>query len=426
MYLTPTAEVEELGRGRYRHVQHIKPVAYEDHGLRAIDSGWRDSGVPGLPHLVTAAKLMTSVADDGMRRLHPTREADRYLEVGAPYVKVGGVWQKVGFAGALRDGNRITWSRPQADLTITHGGHFAKLDIELLGGYVPEDGLVAFPVGIQGLTRQGGLILADGEPVMRLRAPVVTDGDDPLDVRPIAGEFVSLDGQPYYLMRLPSLAGMARPIVDPTLELQPDESTSRDTCLTSYVSGVANWGTGNTLQLKDASRRGLIAFDLSSIASGMLCLSALFDIYQSWQQTARTTSIYAVKAANGDWIEGVSNGTQALAGEPCWIAKAADGAGGVTTAWAGSAGLSTPGTDYESVAIGSWVNSVGGGGGGHETAPLTPSVVQGWFGLATNPGMLLWGVQTDGYENQAYSSVSGVPDAPKLTVEYMEPRHVFY
>ena len=89
MYLTPTAEVEELGRGRYRHVQHLKPVAYEDHGLRAIDSRWRDSGLPGLPHLVTASKLMTSVADDGMRRLHPTREAERYLEVGAPYVRVG-------------------------------------------------------------------------------------------------------------------------------------------------------------------------------------------------------------------------------------------------------------------------------------------------------------------------------------------------
>ena len=65
---------------------------YDDDGtLRRIVNDWVDSGIPARPHIVTSAPFLISAGDDGMRRLHPTRELDRYFEIGAPYVKVGGL-----------------------------------------------------------------------------------------------------------------------------------------------------------------------------------------------------------------------------------------------------------------------------------------------------------------------------------------------
>ncbi len=97
------SEREQIGKHTFRHIQHLRPIAYNDGILKRIASNFADSGISYRPYLVSESPLMVSVADDGMRRLHPTRELDRYVEVGAPYVKVGGVWRQVGFAGANLD-----------------------------------------------------------------------------------------------------------------------------------------------------------------------------------------------------------------------------------------------------------------------------------------------------------------------------------
>lgn len=87
--LTEYAELEELGAGKFRQTLSNRPIAYRENGdLHAIDRQWVDSGDGTRPHLVSTAKLMVSVGNDGLRRLHPTRDANKYLEIGAPFVKV--------------------------------------------------------------------------------------------------------------------------------------------------------------------------------------------------------------------------------------------------------------------------------------------------------------------------------------------------
>lgn len=92
----------------------------------------------------------------------------------------------------------------------------------------------------------------------------------------------------------------------------------------------------------------LIQFDLSA-ASGQTIASAKISCYKNDTVKGtynRTVSVYAIHSNNSGWIEGTKTGALAVSGEPCWDAKEADGAGGVTTAWAGGAGCKTSGTDY--------------------------------------------------------------------------------
>lgn len=303
-------ELEYLGNRRYRHTQHMRRIAYlRDGSLRQIVSTWLDSGISERPHIVSESPLMATVGDDGLRRIHPTREIDRYLEIGTPWVKVAGVWTKVGFTGASRTGNAITWSRPQADLSITHGGHFAKLAIELKGGYVPQDNLIAFPVGINGLTRQGLSILRDGALVALLREPHVADASNPLDVRPIATQFTNLAGQPYLVLTLPSLTGMARPVVDPTVTIQPDATDGQDTHINNPTSDGNNYGvyTYNTMGYYGGNRtRILIKFNLSTVPDTFD--TATVSLYLEGQNGSGTNT-YRFFRQKRVWLEGDKAGT---------------------------------------------------------------------------------------------------------------------
>jgi len=360
------------------------------------------------------------VADDGMRRIHPTREEDRYVEIGAPYVKVGGVWRKMGFRGGMRTANRLNWASRQANMSIVHAGHYVKLEIELKRGYVPEDGLVAFPVGLNGLKRSGANILSDGRPVMSLRAPTMYDAANELDTRAIDGKFVSLAGQPYYLMTLPDLTGMSRPVIDPTLALQPDAAAGKDDRLLG--AGYANNNFGLWPVLNQSAEPALLEFDVSSIDSASVCSQASLYLYHAVTGSAMaiTETIYSIAVGNAAWIEGTKFNTLAGAGEPCWNALAADGVGGVTTPWAGSAGMSTAGVDYEVPSIGSFGLNGRDAVGTEYICALNTSRVAGWFGTVnSNYGMRL--VATSWHGNFASSDNATASYRPKLIIEYALP-----
>lgn len=98
----------------------------------------------------------------------------------------------------------------------------------------------------------------------------------------------------------------------------------------------------------------LMKFDLSA-ASGQTIATAILYAYKADTVVglgySRLVKLYSVSSANSDWIEGTKTGAQAGSGEPCWNAKEADGSGGVTTAWAGSAGCATSGIDYEATQL---------------------------------------------------------------------------
>ena len=414
------AERESLGGGQYRSVLHIKPVAFlQDGAYVRSNHDWAD-GDAQFPHVVSRAPILVYTAPDGFRRICPTRETDRYIEIGAPLVKVAGVWTKPNFGTATRTANRITWHNPNADMSVTMAGHYLKADIELLGGYVPADRQFAFPVGMSGLTRDGGRILRDGVEVMHLRAPDLYDAAAPDGGRlPITSQFVTVGGNPYILFTLPAgVTGMTRPVVDPAFEAQPDAAAGIDTYLDSGNATI-NYGSFSTLYVR-SNRSGLLRMIAQSVPAGATCNSATLTMTAiSTPGVDQTISVYAIASANGNWVEGTKGGLIAAAGEPCWNAKEADGSGGVTTAWAGSAGLSTSGTDYVAAALGSFAFGTAHSAGDQLSTTLTAATVQSWFGEATNDGLLQWGTSaTTAGAGMASSDHATASYRPKLTVEY--------
>src|SRR3990167_6427689 len=160
-----------------------------------------------------------------------------------------------------------SWSTTNANVYISHGGHYIKLCILLKNGWQPVGDQFAFPVGLTGLTRTGDTLYRDGEPVLLLRKPVVYDLDDPKDTRPIAHEFVSVAGQPYILFTLHDLTGMVRPLVDPQFSSQPDAAAGKDTYIRSSAPFNARNNGVHILLLLSSGTKGLIEFDCSGIPS---------------------------------------------------------------------------------------------------------------------------------------------------------------
>lgn len=300
-------EIDDLGGGQFRHTQYVKRIAYQDSGsLYQIVNDWSDSGIPARPHHVVSAPFFVTVGSDGLRRIHPTREIDRYIEVGAPYIKVGGVWQQVSLGAPVRTGNQLQWTTVNANVYIQMCGHFVKLGILLKGGWTPSDDQFAFPVGLNGLTRSGNTLLADGVPVMSFGAPVVYDNDNQTDVRQISSQFEQVLGQWYAVFTLPDLSGMSSPLIDPTLELQPDATDGLDTFLQS-AGPTNNFGTHIRLFIGESNAevsiyRELIEFDLSTLPAGANISSTTLSIMLVVDRSsnARTFRVYRLKR---EWVE---------------------------------------------------------------------------------------------------------------------------
>lgn len=170
----------------------------------------------------------------------------------------------------------------------------------------------------------------------------------------------------------------------------------------------------------ETGQRGCIRFNLSSIPATATCISAKLYLYHSYATgdgPAITVNIYSIAAANSDWTAGTKNIALAAAGESCWNARHADGSGGVTTAWAGSAGCNTAGTDYESTAIGTFAFNGADAIGTEYAIDLTPARVQGWFGAVNTNHGIIW-IPSANSGHVAQSSNTTTAYRPKLVVVY--------
>ncbi len=408
MIIGQTVELDELSNNLKRQIHSVKPMAFlKDGSYSRINFDWQQ-GDSAFPHIITNSQLMVSTDGEGMRRLHPTHELDRYIEIGTPYVKVSGKWNKVGFTNASRTTNSITWSRPQADLSIVFGGHFCKLTIELKNGYVPEDNLIAFPVGLTGLTRSGLNILRNSVPVAFLQRPIIYDALDTTKRLPIATAFSNIQGQPYLVLTLPS-HNMSRPIIDPTLTLQPDATAGIDVPI--GVNSGWNYGTVDTLYIGDAGGggwRGLIKFDLSSLDGTETLISNTFSLYATNDESsnARTVRVFRQKRA---WTEGNKAGEEDNPGT---------GATGfrydATNNWQTAGGFGSD--DCEQTDIGNL----------SLTASETVNQFKNWTLTPTSKGDLDlgngWLIKVDTESNDRYwyasSDNSTAANRPKLVIEY--------
>lgn len=194
--------------------------------------------------------------------------------------------------------------------------------------------------------------------------------------------------------------------------------TSSDDAQMSSAWPTNNGGGHANFQFA-TSQRCLIRFDLQAIPAGATCTGATLYLYHSYTAEGGgtvTVSVYEISDANGDWLAGDNDISLANAGENCWNAKAADGAGGVTTAWAGSAGLGTATTDYKTPAVGSFSFNGGSDIGTEFTCALDETTVESWFGQASNNGLIMWPDSNSGHVAQSDNATSGY--RPKLVVQY--------
>lgn len=199
-------------------------------------------------------------------------------------------------------------------------------------------------------------------------------------------------------------------------------STAGDTYLNSYYT-LRNWGAAKAIAISGTNRT-LYKFDCSSIAAGSTATAANIKITKSdFLDNSRVVTISwrSVSQANGDWIEGTGNGGgNAASGEPCFAAKVADGAGGVTTAWAGSAGLNTSGTDFEATVLASGTANRQDPANTQYTYNLNAdglTRIAGWFGSPnTNYGLRV--TSSDDHGSYHTSEATTESYRPVLSVTY--------
>lgn len=215
------------------------------------------------------------------------------------------------------------------------------------------------------------------------------------------------------------LAAAAYPVViDPTTDLQPDETSGTDTWITE-ANGTNNNGIATTLISGDTgtagvNRRLLLKFDLSSIPSGSTINSATLYMTCTGQNTGfdRSVGIHRGKVL---FYEGNQNGATPAGGEDASVWNFRNYNGSV--AWAGGAGGAS-GTEFEAVATDTVsITEINTEFSWTVDSDLTYWVTNGntnfgWWGINVSEGTLNSG-KTFASSSHATSSYR-----PKLTVDY--------
>jgi len=190
----------------------------------------------------------------------------------------------------------------------------------------------------------------------------------------------------------------------------------------------SNFGASTSLGIGDGSttgtdiRRPIIRFDVSSLPVNAPIVSAtltLREIFDGPSSGDFAFSVYQIADANASWIEGTGSNTgTAQTGAPSWNNRAHP-----STPWAGSAGLSTAGTDYLATPVGSGLFTRNDNVMNSISISLTPSLI-GYWRTNVNAGLLIFSdVEANGsfQHNNSFASSEDVTGSfrPTLTVEFI-------
>jgi hypothetical protein len=401
---------EDLGGGRFRDTIGLRPTHInKGAGWVAISNVLGATGDPNLtigvdelvqfrirPKLSGNAPVLHFGKGDTHVQLTPLGTANVDGVVSGNRIAFPGAW--AGTGGYI----------------LELGGHIIRKRIPLLTGHPPS---FAFRIDSHAGLNIETLETAD----FRILQPYLSRSDE--EMIPLTWQKTTQGGKLVLTANLP-VGNWAGWELDPTLTLQPDAAAGIDTYIT-LGTPTRNYGV-STYFVLSVNGKGLIKFDLSGISSGATCQSAVVNCYQcvTGAALAWTLTVYPIAVGNSAWIEGTRNNAQALAGEPCWNALAADGAGGITTAWAGTAGLSTVITDYEAASIGSFSGNRGDANGTEYSTALTALRVQTCFGVVnTNYGWLFMPNTTVGGLGSSDNPTPGY--RPQLVVVYTLPGQSF-
>jgi hypothetical protein len=200
----------------------------------------------------------------------------------------------------------------------------------------------------------------------------------------------------------------------PETTLQPAAAVGLDTYI-HLVAPTTNYETSTTILTgsrevsPDDTWHILIKFDLSAIAPGSIIQEATLTLELTSQVTTGTIpqAIHRILPANSGWTEAAAT----------W--NKIDG----STDWAGSAGCSTPGTDYEAQAMGTF-DVVDIAVQTTYDVSLEPTIFQGLIDIG-NHGLFIR--QTSGNPGTTRSKRFASSDhatagiRPKLYVRWIEP-----
>lgn len=269
-----------------------------------------------------------------------------------------------------------------------------------------------YPVALTGITEIAGVLFgADGVELGKLTPTTATDANGA--ELPCSGSYAN-----GYVEFSADVTGTVFPVtIDPDFSTT---STAGDVVFNSGSDANRNYGTLITL----AGLLGcfIMRFDCSSIDGSALATAATLTFTKTSTQSSagsNNLTFYGITSANGDWIEGVT-ANPARSGEPCWNAKQADGSGGVTVAWAGSAGLATAGTDYVDTALTDTID-INRNAAQYSTHTATfnasgLTLIKSWFG--TNDSN--YGIKSTCASTSAVASSENATESyrPVLTVTY--------
>lgn len=407
---------EDLGGGFFRTVLGLRPVNYLSGGVYLpINNTWVD-GDQDSPHIVEAAPLRVRADTVGRRNFYPIPGNDAaYISVGRPWAIIGGTWQPAPMNPLQRQGSRLQSINTNYNLYLDQAGYYAKLGILLKNGFVPTNNRFGFPVDLVGLTRTGNTLFHNGQPVLKLKVPVVYDWQNPDDVRPITFNFTSFGGQTGVVFILPDLTGMGLPLVDPTLTLQPGAADGVDTYIQENLA-TFNFGTATTLQVGQGAtagskRRAQLRPDISALPAGATLTAASLTLHCVAEDAATDYNVGVHRALTA-FFEGIRNGATPSEDGSTWNLRNHNG----SVAWAGGAGGGS-GSDYAASATA----TVAITGAGADFVFNVLADIQAWYTGTTNNGW--WFVNgsegtTSSRKNFDSSDGATAGDRPELAITY--------
>ncbi|MFZ4682776.1 MAG: hypothetical protein ACOYMS_09755 [Terrimicrobiaceae bacterium] len=186
-----------------------------------------------------------------------------------------------------------------------------------------------------------------------------------------------------------------------------------------------NYGAAYAMEFGPDDRAGLLRFNLTSFAGKYVRITGItltLHISKIFGNSQGDLSAYAIKPANAGWVAGtggagVSNG-EVQPGSSTWNRRIYD-----TASWAGSAGLSSAGTDYDATKLGSfhWTTATDYVINFSGTPAQLKALVDLWSGpQSSNAGILLRNVHTEGTgAASVLAANTTIPSwSPKLTITY--------
>jgi len=411
--------------GKERCLLSIDDLHYHDGtAWQDVDESLVDDGADGFAKKCDKTRHIFRVGNGGTRRWYPRRGIPtEYVNItGIQYWRTtgGGSWRPLTLPAAVWKSQGAEWDMTNLYASITNTWNRIKADFILKNSSAYTR--LRFAVEFVGLTYNpttGELTsTTDGLVWGYISKPTAHYGTFPNQVDvPVTQTY---DGT--YIEWGVNTTGATFPIyVDPTFTdgNGGDTTTAVDTCI---LSDVTTWNNGTRQAAwMQPTRKALERYILSGISATATCGTGadapkLYHYLTADGADNQTCTVYLIASANGDWIEGTKNQDTGGATEPTWAYKQH----GNTVAWAGSAGLSTSGTDYDASSIGSFAIETADSVGHEMITDLTASVVEAWFGEATNPGILIVGSQAGSNDEIGLSDNVTAGYRPKLVVVYTE------